>query len=674
MSTDFELNEENEKGSTDPKPATDRAPRSDSRAPREEREPRSGRGRDDRDDDAPRGKFTIADFGRSVNVRPTSGGLNDAALTALQNAFEKNKTFDKPSVPEAIKRDKFQLIPMDGAIARSSLSSLLLTLPTQIGATAYVLVYILTVDSTGPVQTRQQTDRNDTFDALVLPEDQLSTKPYKQAIKDQVQGVSRGAKVVVIGSQVLLSSVLSKLANSNDESNPVVDRVFDNAIDALCGVRQNMIDKASGSRSSDQRLNPDMLEKGSRLETTWDNSGRPGEDSSGLPVRSDVTASLYYSESSREDDERFDRTAMGELRAGIDLVLVDEKSEDRSPRFSSRRRSRDEDLQPFLQAVMNITSITAAPGFPFSLELALLLLAQAANQTNDYRWAAPLRPRSAIASANMGTMETISHIENLMLLNPDPDLRRVTDDITQNMSDEDLGDYLEITVRPKLAIGMTIPSSGEKAWVLSVFEKIATSEDQDEVDKLIVTLFDAADVLTGKRFRREYKDLTGGLTELPVESMGTRQFIGTWVDQKGNLRDLREWNVPALLTALGERGVNDVLDYQYTFEDARRSIDYNLSERYRILNRSVPNLHITGTAEVLGFNADFIEALSIALDKADMSSQLTAADGLAPRRNVGNARYASLSTADIGRERRRGSDRGTSRSRGRSIFGDDNGY
>jgi hypothetical protein len=630
----------------------------------------SRRSRDDRDEDDKDGprKFTIADLGRSVSVRPTAGGLSDAALQALQTQFDKNKAFDKPSVPDAIKRNKFQLIPFDGSLARSSLSSLLMTLPVVVADKQLILVYILTVDSIDGPMTRQQTDRGDTFDAIILPQDQLATKYYKDAVREQVQGVLKGAKPVIIGSQTILASTLSNIRS--DDTNPTVEKIFDNAIDALCGYRENVIDKQAGTRDATHRLNPKMMARGSRLEATWATDGRPGVDSSGLPIRSDVCATLYYSESSRDDDERYDRTPIGELRAGLDLVYTGRTRSDKDGGFNSRRRRDNDDADPFFQPVLNITSLVSF--LPFSLENAQLLIAQIAPQTNEYRWATPLRPRAAIASTVGSTMPTISHIENLMLLHPtDP---CVADDITANMPDEELADYLEMTVKETLAIGMTIPSTSERAWVLSIFEKIATSESRDEQDRLIKTLYDSADVLTGNRFRRALRDIAGNVDVVPVKTTGTRQFIGTWVDDKGNVRSLSEWNTLAMLTALGERGIDKVRDFQYTFIDDRRSLEWNLAERYRLMLPTVPGIHLVDTAEMLVLNPDYVEALSVALEESGMASQQTMQDGISQRRDTGNTRYGDFATKDIGRERSRGRDRDRRGGRGGSVFDRDLEY
>lgn len=638
---------------------------------------------DDRNDRRNRRKRTgptIADFGRSINVRPTSGGLGDVALQRLIKAFDANKSFNKPGVADAVKRDRFKIAPLDGALAKSNLSSILVCLPTTVGSQSFNLVYVLTVEPAGGVQTRQSNDRGDSYDALILPEDQLAKKSYKDAINKVAATVGSGS-VAIVGKQVLLASVVANLSDDvdNKQPSPVVDAIFDNVLDAICGVRDNIVDRVQGKRNTDARLNPDMVDRSDRLEISWDLSGKPGEDSSGLPIRSDIAGSLYYSEAGwdsndrdRDGDDVPERTPMGEIRAGLDLVLcANDRDDDRRRRGGGRRRHRD-DIEPIWQGVLNINSLAPIGNFPFSLELAQLLIAQVAVQSNDYRWSAPLRPRSSIGAPDgRGTMATISDIKNLMLVHPDQDIAKVYDDVSQNMTDDEFLRYLDITVKPDLAFGLTIPSSGEKSWVLSIYERIATSKDRDEVKRLVKTLFDSADVLTGNRFRRVWKDLTGkdSDTRLPVDTMNTRQLIGTWVDDKGNVRDLREWNVPAVLTSYGEKNPRAAEEFQYTYEDRYHCLGYNISERVRMLSKIVPGLRVVDTAEMMALDPDYVEALAISIDEAGMSSYQASSEGLNARRRTGNDRYSSMATSDIGRSRGRGRERGRDRDSG-GLFGD----
>lgn len=608
--------------------------------------------------------FTLADLGR-MSARPSTGGLSDAALAAMIDQFENSKAFDKPNVPEAISRKRFRVIPLTQDVGRTSLSSLLVTLPTEIQSKRFTLVYVLLIEQPGGPGLRTLTDRGESFEALILPED-VMTERYVGVIKDQVANLQEAATVIVVGHQVLLHNTVATI--SEKEGQQAIAAIYDNAMDAICGVRENIVDSMTGRRNDGMRINPGMVKRTDRLEVAFDYSGKPSQDTSGLQVRSDVLANLYYSAATPEEDNMYSRTQLGEVRAGLDLFLAADGFERDRPSFGRGRRSssRDEDSKPFWQPVYNITDVNCPAGLPFSLELAQLLIAQVAIQSNDYRWANVLRPRQTIAAPGVGTMKALSQLSHLHLLHPDKEKAGVITDISQNLPDADLYDFLDVTVKPEIAFGMMIPSSGEKSWAMSIFERIATLQGRD-ADKYITTLFESADTLTGGNFSPIYDELTKNTRPKPVASTGTRVFIGTWTDSDGIVRDLREWNVPAVLTTVGAKNPTLAEDYQFTFEDDRHSVEYSLAARYAILSRIVPGLRVVGTCEQLSFNPDYIQALSEALEAAGMASLPTSSDGLQSARRVGNTSFSNFATSEIGSTRRRPTDR-DGRQTGRDRF------
>lgn len=633
---------------------------------RDERDtPRGDRGdrsRNERRDS----EVTFADMSR-LNARPTMGGLSDQVLKVMVDTFENAKGYDKPGVPAETKRNMFKVIPMDGSLARSQQSSLLVALPAQIGAEKYALTYILLIEQPGDNQLRPLVERGDTFDALVLPEDHL-TENYVDIAKDQAEAAV-GGSAIIVGNQVILAD--SFVGRSEKEIESAIAMIYDNAMEAICGFRENIIDAKSGNKRSSQfRVSPDKMGKGSRLEVTFDYTGKQATDTSGLPICSGVTTHLYYSEPNGEDN-LFSRTRMGSVYAGLDLFVSYEEEENTRKRFGGRRsRGRNTEEAPFWQAVLNINAV-AAGDVPYSLELAQLLIAQIAQQSNDYRWATMLRPRSSMADG----FKPLVNLGHLFLMHPDEQVATIVKDIGPNVKDDDLADYLDLTVKPDIAFGMTVPTSGEKSWVLSIYERIALCEPNTELDDLIDLLHASADVLTGGRFSEALDKRNVGNDYRPVYTTGSRALLGTWLDENQNRRDVREWNVPALLTKFGDKNIELIQDFQATFEDDRRSIEFNLAERYAILRKAVPGLHITGTAEQLALDVDYIAALQIGLDGAKMSPHVSSNDGLTTKRRIGHDGYSRYATSEVGRTRRSGRDsRDTDRRDRRPYSGRNNYY
>lgn len=618
------------------------------------REPRRPRG--DREN-----QVTFADMSR-LQARPSMGGLNDAVLALLVNTFDNAKAYDKPGVPAETKRSMFKVIPMDGALARSQQHSLLVVLPTTIADQRYVLTYILLLEQPGDQQTRPLVERGETFDALVLPEDFL-TENYLNIVRDQASAAANGAEARIVGNQVILASTFHSRSDKEMESQ--VAKIYDNAFEAICGFRDNMIDAKSGRRDSTYRVSPDKMGRGSRFELAFDYTGKQLNDTSGMPLASSVTSTLYYSEPNGGDDNLFDRTKMGVTSAVLDFfVSYDDPDQGGARRIGGRRRMRREDDAPFWQAVLNINAVMSGD-FPYSLELSQLLIAQNIQQSNDYRWATMTRPRQSLADG----LKPLFSLGHLYLMHPDEERAAIAKDIGPNINDRELTDYLDITVKPDIAFGMIVPSAGEKSWVLSIYERIAITEPGTELDDLIDLLHASADVLTGGRFTKALDKLDVGSDYRPVYTTGSRTLLGTWVDENQNVRSLSEWNVPAVLAKVGEKNLELVQDFQATFEDTRRSIEFNLAERFAILRRIVPGIHVTGTAELLALDLDYSAAMQEALDGAKMSPHISSNDGLQSRRSIGHDGYSRYATSDQGRQRSRRSDENDTRRSRRPYSG-----
>lgn len=603
---------------------------------------------------------------RRMSGRPNMGGVSEAALQTLIDIFEGTKKNSQAGVPEEARRENFRLVPLDSGLTGKAMPALLVCLPIRAPEGVQVLTYTLILEQEGDIQTRPMTDRGETFDALVLPQNMLTDK-YKALIRKQAAAVVTGVEqdkiqVIFVGHQLILSSTIASLDEKDSQNR--ARNIFENSLDAIAGFRENILDARAGSRNANRtRITPESLEKGSRLEITFDYSGKQAVDTSGMPVRSDVCAGLFYSPANGDDD-LYTRQALGEVRAGLDLFVTYDSDSEVGGSFGSRRNRKSD--KPFWQAVLNINSISAAQGFPFSLELAQLLLAPVALQSNDYRWASILRPRAAIG----GGMKTIVEPGVLFLMHPDPEVAQVVEEVNSpNVSDDDLGDYLATVVHDRLAFGMTVPTAGERSWILNIYSQIALTQDEKERRRLIQTLFRSADVLTGRKFSAECESLDA-TNLIPVVSTGNQVLLGTWQDEQGNVRDLREWNVPAVLTRLREKKLDLVQDFQATFEDTRRSVERNLAERYDILKRIVPGLRVSGAAEQLELNPVYLHILGLAMDRANMSPHMSSFDGLNTRRRIGHMGLRFGGSADIG-VARRGREETTVR---RGGFGDGNYY
>lgn len=659
MSDNFELDDDN-------KPAAKVAETVD-----------TGRGQRNRPEEAPRaGGFKLSQLSQS-QFRAGIGGISDAALQTLIRVFETANDHESPSLNENIRRDRFKLLPLISHNTNVN-PALLVTLPLTSDKISDTLVYVVVIEQSGAVQTRSMTDMREPYESLILPEDQLTARYYER-IKAQLQ--DQNNRVVIVGSQVILAETTQVLTHGVNETDThaksIVASILNNAIDALSGYREKAIARATGGVATPVSITPDALDDGDRIEVVYDYPVTQEKDTSGLPIRADISAAVFYSHPTRDELEikTHDRMPLGVVTASMDLYLDDSDVDTRS-RFGSAF-SRRKETEPFWQAVMDVSSVGGTSAVPFNLELAQLLLAQVAQQTNDYRWIRALRPR-AVATSQKGVLEPLVDLGVLNLYNPISEEACYVNDLGPNVSDEALVEYLAQVIRPEISLGLTIPSSGDKSWVMSLFERIALSEGKDR-QRYVEMLYSSANVLTGGAFM-EIAEEEGILSTSfsPVTTTGTRDLISVWTDNNGNLRSGSEWNVAAFATALGEKaGAQDMVrDFQLTFETERsgRSVDYNLSTRYDMIRRFVcPSLRPVSTSEKLIIDLKYMAVLSEALSTTSLDPYITNADAIHRRQRAGSTAYRQYAGRDIGRNNRRRDEHGDG-GRNRSIFRNGNQY
>lgn len=602
----------------------------------------TGEFRDERSTESRGGNgFSFGNIGNGRN-RPTMGGISDAVLNVFMKAFEKAGGEDDPALDPQYQRKRFELQPMGASAHTNSNPALLIGLPTVKDNKNVVMVYLLIFENEQGLTYRPVTDRGEHYDSIILPEDML-TKRYYDLVKTKFK--HRG-DVELVGSQVV-PTLLTKDLQLDKDNTDLIAPLFDNAFNAICTHYENTIAAARGDRTYGARITPASLGKGQRLEKTYDYSGTAGIDTGRAPVRSDIRASLYLSSPIEGEDSQYYRTEISEVRVGVDFYVEEADAEEYRDRgFARRRNSRDRDFDPFLRGVLNVNSIIpTTPDVPYTLESVLLNLDMVTQLTNDYRWVAALRPRPGNHN------QLLSKLADFPLLNPDPAFRGSIKDLPVNLSDSDLMDYMAKHVHPDVATAITIPTSAAQSWVLSFFNKLANRPTDR---KLLDVLARAGDTLTNGAFSERMGSLLNHGDNI-VRSIRTRMLLGTWVDENGVTRDLREWNPTALASLLGDKnGAYDlVMDYHDTFDIRdEHSIDFYLSKRAEILTRNVRGVRIFGAADQNVLYPQFLRALSDSIADAGLDAVNVSADGLVGRGRHESS-YSSAASYNLGHASRR---------------------
>ncbi len=627
--------------------STQRRDERDSRS-RDEREPRS------RSNETVASGWTFDEIG-ITQAYTTVGGMNDSVINEFKKVLENAGKDDAPGTRPELKREKFKLVAVPPSRFTSDAPSMLVTLAGQINNDRVTFIYVLLFERPGPQVRRQIEDRHDRYDALVLPEN-ISPK-YAEEIRKRVS--EPGARVVMVGSQVVPASLTAKIDPNKDNESLVVP-ILNNAFNAICTLFEDYERSATGRKDVGKRITPSALGKGQRLEVRYDHSGQVVTDTSGLPVAADIVADLSISiaddESGGRERTYFQQQVM-KVSASIDLYVTDpERENDRGRGYSRRDRDR---IVPFLQPVLNITQISPATStMPYNLGSVLLALDTIIQQTNDLKWSRGLQPRPFVEGSSQRRRQ-ILNLGYIPTLNPD-DRNAVPIDLSPDMTDDDIFEFLDAHLVDRVAVGMIISKTGDRSWVSGFFSALAADPRDRRLQEILIR---EADILTGGRFS-EFADRADLFKGDVVSMIPTKALIGTWRDEDGNERALTEWNVATVRSYLknSPRADEIAADFQRTFEDTTRSIDANLAERFDILNRFVPEVRVLATGDMVVLSDLFMEVLSESIAAARMDAVPVAGDAGIQRNRPTGLGYGDYAGRDMGaRSNRREGGRGRGR-------------
>lgn len=229
--------------------------------------------------------------------------------------------------------------------------------------------------------------------------------------------------------------------------------------------------------------------------------------------------------------------------------------------------------------IQEVSSVTSQI---FSLFPACLL-----RQNNQ--WQAAFRPRAisedGIDLKNVGALNLEVNLPLPTNNNqPDPSGRGPSLDVNSaNFNPEMFNAYMAATFRSGLGIAIDIPECGASTWYNNIFA--AASLGNQEANNII---YDATDFLTNGNFS---KLMGRGETIL---SHFTMVHNGWYMDKKGKRRDIRDFDLVALLNhPMGQdRQVVDA--WINSYQNANVPMKARLYDRFRIIQKAFAEVHLTG--------------------------------------------------------------------------------
>lgn len=412
-------------------------------------------------------------------------------------------------------------------------------------------------------------------------------------------------------------------------------------------VTASLVAMINADMNSDVFFDLDWLAAGENLDISVDVSGREVQTADGQPRRSDLVINISGSIKTEEAVVRSKLTTIG----GYINLVYSPQEEDRS--YSARRR--DENTQVF-QPLMVIDNIDTGAN-AITPELLLLGLAGASVISRKNNWAQVFLPndvaRGKTDYRDTGALGLLSKAR-----------ARVEIGNRTNLDTDEWAEYFFSLVSEELAWGIEVEEGGDNSWITSLLYAAATG-DRDSAERL----WDYADRLTLGKFSA--RAAHHGVTDI-VTLSGARYLTGTYVDDAGELKDLRDFDMLRWLAQTGDTDPEIALDWQETFDNTDKEWEIRVSEQAAMLQSVLGNnVQFSRYVNLLYIDPNAIRALAEAVDECGVGvDQAQALYSFGNRRLRGNSRIRDFADGDVsGGMFQRTRDTGGSRGNRRSILG-----
>jgi hypothetical protein len=365
-----------------------------------------------------------------------------------------------------------------------------------------------------------------------------------------------------------------------------------------------------------------------RMVAQFTYNGHDAENVVGLPIRSDISLTLSSSDRNQSSQDTFNSFQHNtskdilEVDSFVDMV------------YSPQQEQPMPGQMPITQMFVPRVVITKVSGLdaPFTPEVFLLGIATAGLIKQDFAWA------SVFSNFGKEEIHDIGAVGYRMKNPNDPKAPSEPIDTKSNTFGEDqLFDMIQTTCHKDPVFSIDCEDVGPESWLTGALVEAAHG-NQESAQYII----DAANNLTNGLFSKYWQ---GGAI---VASENNRVHLGTYQDEKGDVRDLREIDSLAILNLFGHNDMTAVNEWESTYNDMAAPIELRLEKRLQLQRAATNNnLKIRGFAERLTFTPDFLAALVNSVVEAGL---MVDQDGLkamyGQNYQVGNAfvgQYAAVS-------------------------------
>ncbi|QTH80347.1 hypothetical protein PA10_00147 [Pseudomonas phage pPa_SNUABM_DT01] len=517
---------------------------------------------------------------------------------------------------------KIQVLGLEASEHNVSISSAILAYPVEENGTVKVLVHSIALAQslTDDVGVRTAEINHRSYTLPVIPSDYI-TESYlaliDEIVKKNFEQSRKNVEIVRAGWRVVSPKV-----DFSEPENTEVRQVVFFAQAALAAIYGDLYNE-------NLYFSLDWLTKASTLEINVDLSGREVFTADGLPRRSDLA--VQVAGIVRKGDQNIP-VPLANLGGYVNIMYTPPAQEERW----ARNQRRD---QPYFTPVYVINRMdTGTNGI--TPELLLLAMAGASVISKDQAWAQGFLPgdvqRGEVDYRDAGLLN---------ILGPDQDKQPVVFDSRSSLDTNKWAQYFFSLVDDNLAWAIELEEGGDNSWITSLLSDAATDDSPNK--DAIRRLYDYADRLTNGNFTRRAKELG---VEVPLQMSGARYLTGTWIDENGKERDLRDWDLLRWMASNPSDEGESALRYQDVIDRTDLDVEIRVSEQFDQLTQALgaSNVKFARYVDLAFINPAFIEALAMAVADCKINiDQRSAHYTFGNRRLRGNTRIRDFVGGDL---------------------------
>lgn len=512
---------------------------------------------------------------------------------------------------------QFQVLGLDSAESHTTLSAVIITLGYELDGTTHVAYYVNLLEASAPPLAPSITEWNGRrYEVPQVAGDVLNDRFLDRVEEVVAAHYNNGRKINFLdaGSNVIYSEV-------DAEKNAENLRQY--AFYATAAV-QSVLNQAL---NLEPRFDLSWIDDGSNLSVAVNFSNDQRQNAAGLPVRTDISIQLTADIKGEDGVRREPLTVTG---GALELIYSPAQPEGQDM-FSSFNRTQT----PKTQLVVPQFTINTwdTLGKQITAEHLVLGLAQVAILSDKLLWVNSFTPRLTEGDdyRDIGALA-------LFAGNPTP-----VDVKSNSFTREDFMSFFGQLCDRNLAFAMNIAECGDLTWVHRLVLDVALNVRNAEAQ-----LREIFDHVTAGHFSTRFAEAGGG--DMVIDS-GNRVFDGYYRDERGEMRDLNDWDLLKWVNYAGKNDVETALAYQETFDNVDEPLDVRLDKRLRILQDVLGSsaIKVKGYSRQVYLPQTLIYALAQAVrDCGIIINRSNANASYGAARPRGNFRLQGLAGHDLG--------------------------